>query len=82
MLEYYLRADGKFRAKLRYETTPRDLETINQPRAGLSLLHTEQFNSFSELFSRKNPKKRERRTQRAREGRETLTVDEDPRTNL
>jgi hypothetical protein len=81
-LEYYLRPDGKFRAKLRYETTPRDLETINQPRAGLSLLHTEQFETFSELFSRKNPKRRERNTQKAREGRETLNVDEDPRTNL
>ncbi|UOQ99305.1 translocation/assembly module TamB [Hymenobacter sp. 5317J-9] len=81
-LEYYLRPDGKFRTKLRYETTPRDLETINQPRAGLSLLHTEQFNTFSELFTRKNPKKTERRTQRAREGKEVLNVDEDPRTNL
>jgi hypothetical protein len=81
-LEYYLRADGKFRAKLRYETTPRDLETINQPRAGLSLLHTEQFNSFGELFSRKNPKKKVRNTQKAREGKEVMTVDEDPKTNL
>ena len=81
-LEYYLRADGKFRAKLRYETTPRDLETINQPRAGLSLLHTEQFNTFGELFTRKNPKKKERNTQKAREGKEIMTVDDDPRTNL
>ena len=81
-LEYYLRPDGKFRTKLRYETTPRDLETVNQPRAGLSLLHTEQFDSFGELFSRKNPKKKERNTQKAREGREVLSVDEDPRTNL
>jgi len=81
-LEYYLRPDGKFRTKLRYETTPRDLETINQPRAGLSLLHTEQFNSFGELFSRKNPKKKERNTQKAREGKEVLTVDEDPRSTL
>ncbi|WP_210518695.1 translocation/assembly module TamB domain-containing protein [Hymenobacter terricola] len=81
-LEYYLRPDGKFRTKLRYETTPRDLETINQPRAGLSLLHTEQFNSFGELFSRKNPGKKERNTQKARQGKEVLTVDEDPRSNL
>ncbi|SFQ72726.1 translocation/assembly module TamB domain-containing protein [Hymenobacter arizonensis] len=81
-LEYYLRPDGKFRTKLRYETTPRDLETINQPRAGLSLLHTEQFNTFGELFSRRNPRRRERNTQKAREGREVLNVDEDPRTNL
>jgi hypothetical protein len=81
-LEYFLRPDGKFRTKLRYETTPRDLETVNQPRAGISLLHTEQFNTLGELFSRKNPKKNERRTQRAREGRQVLNVDEDPRTNL
>ena len=81
-LEYYLRPDGKFRTKLRYETTPRDLETINQTRAGLSLLHTEQFNSFGELFSRKNPGKKERNTQKARQGKEVLTVDEDPRSNL
>lgn len=81
-LEYYLRPDGKFRAKLRYETTPRDLESINQPRAGLSLLHTEQFNTFGELFSRKNPKRKERNTQKARQSKEVLNVDEDPRTNL
>lgn len=81
-LEYYLRADGKFRAKLRYETTPRDLETINQPRAGFSLLYTEQFNNFSELFTRLIPKRKERNTQKAREGKEVLSVDEDPRTNL
>lgn len=81
-LEYYLRPDGRFRAKLRYETTPRDLETINQPRAGLSLLHTEQFDSFGELFSRKNPRQRERNTQRAREGKQVLSVENDPRTTL
>ncbi|WP_345124592.1 translocation/assembly module TamB domain-containing protein [Hymenobacter antarcticus] len=81
-LEYYLRPDGKFRTKLRYETTPRDLETINQPRAGLSLLHTEQFNSFGELFSRKKPGKKERNTQKARDSKEVLTVDEDPHTNF
>jgi hypothetical protein len=81
-LEYFLRPDGKFRAKLRYETTPRDLETINQPRAGLSLLHTEQFNTFGELFRREGLKKKERNTQKAREGKEVLTVDDDPRTVL
>ncbi|MFD1468236.1 translocation/assembly module TamB domain-containing protein [Hymenobacter caeli] len=81
-LEYYLRPDGKFRAKLRYETTPRDLETINQPRAGLSLLHTEQFDSFGELFSRKNPRASERNRQRAREGKQVLSVENDPRTAL
>jgi hypothetical protein len=81
-MEYFLRADGKFRVKLRYETTPRDLQTINQPRAGISLLHTEQFNSFGELFSRKSPKRRVRNTLKAREGKERLTVEDDPRTPL
>ncbi|WP_375417763.1 translocation/assembly module TamB domain-containing protein [uncultured Hymenobacter sp.] len=80
-LEYFLRPDGKFRARLRYETTPRDLyvEGVNQTRAGLSLLHTEQFDTFGELFRRETPKKKERDTQRARE---VLTVDEDPRSVL
>nr|WP_277881559.1 translocation/assembly module TamB domain-containing protein [Hymenobacter cyanobacteriorum] len=81
-LEYYLRADGKFRAKLRYETTPRDLETINQPRAGFSLLYTEQFNTFGELFTRLIPKRKERNTQKARENKEVLNVEDDPRTTL
>ena len=81
-LEYYLQPDGKFRTKLRYETTPRDLETVNQPRAGLSLLHTKQFDSFGDLFRRDTPKRSVRNTQRARENRQVLNVNEDPRTNL
>jgi len=80
-LEYFLRPDGKFRAKLRYETTPRDniVTTVNQPRAGISLLHTKEFNNLHELFGRENPSRRERDTRRARE---VLTVDEDKRTSL
>jgi hypothetical protein len=76
-----LRPDGKFRAKLRYETTPRDniVTTVNQPRAGISLLHTKEFNTISELFNRDNPSRRERNNRRAHE---VLTVDEDKRTNL
>jgi hypothetical protein len=83
-LEYFLRPDGKFRAKVRYETTPRDLDVtrINQARAGLSLLHTEQFDTFGELFRRERPKKKERNTQKAREGKEVLNVDSDPSTPL
>ncbi|SHI56006.1 Family of unknown function [Hymenobacter daecheongensis DSM 21074] len=81
-LEYYLRPDGKFRAKLRYETTPRDysdVTTQNQARAGVSLLHTEQFDSFRELFSRKRLTRRDAATRKARE---VLNVDDDPRTVL
>ncbi|RYU77885.1 translocation/assembly module TamB domain-containing protein [Hymenobacter persicinus] len=80
-LEYYLRPDGKFRAKLRYETTPRDYSDLsglsNQTRAGVSLLHTEQFDSFRELFSRKRLSRRAAATRKARE---VLNVDDDPRT--
>jgi len=53
--------------------------TVNQPRAGISLLHTKEFNTISELFNRDNPNRRERENRRARE---VLTVDEDKRTNL
>jgi hypothetical protein len=83
-LEYFLRPDGKFRAKLRYETTPRTGELINnvnqnQSRAGISLLHTEEFNSLRDLFGRETPTRRERNRERARE---VLTVEEDPRTKM
>ena len=80
-LEYALRSDGKFRAKLRYETTPRDniVTTVNQPRAGISVLHTKEFNNLSELFGRQEPSRRQREAARAKE---VLTVDEDKRTTL
>jgi hypothetical protein len=79
-LEYFLRPDGKFRAKLRYETTPRTGDFINnQSRAGISLLHTEEFNSLRDLFGRITPTRRERNKERARE---VLTVEEDPKTNM
>ena len=83
-LEYFLRPDGKFRAKLRYETTPRTADLINnvnqnQARAGVSLLHTEEFNSLRELFGREKPTRRERNRQRARE---VLTVEDDPKTTM
>ena len=80
-LEYFLRPDGKFRAKLRYETTPRDnlVTTVNQPRAGVSLLHTKDFNNLHELFGRDEPSRRDRDTKQAKE---VLTVEEDKRTNL
>ena len=83
-LEYFLRPDGKFRAKLRYETTPRTGDLINnvnqnQARAGISLLHTEEFNSLRELFGREAPTRRQRNRERARE---VLTVEEDPKTSL
>ena len=84
-LEYFLRPDGKFRAKLRYETTPRDnlVTTVNQPRAGISLVHTKDFNNLRELFGRDTPSRRDRATKRAtKRAKEVLTVEEDKRTSL
>jgi hypothetical protein len=79
-LEYYLRPDGKFRVRLRYETTPRDFTIqANQPRAGISFVHTEQFDTLTELFARKRLRRKE---QAARKAREQLTIDDDPRTAL
>lgn len=78
-LEYFLRADGKFRVRLRYETTPRDIGVQNQARAGLSVVHTEQFDSFRELFARKRLRRREAARRKARE---QLIIDDDPRTAL
>ncbi|WP_400193908.1 translocation/assembly module TamB domain-containing protein [Hymenobacter sp. B81] len=80
-LEYFVRKDGKFRVRLRYETTPRDLgqQFVNQQRAGLSFVHTEQFDNLTELFARKRLRRRE---EAARKAREQLTIDDDPRTIL
>ncbi|WP_460677246.1 translocation/assembly module TamB domain-containing protein [Hymenobacter coalescens] len=78
-LEYFLRQDGKFRVRLRYETTPRDIGVQNQARAGLSVVHTEQFDNLTELFARKRLRRRE---QARRKAREQLIIDDDPRTAL
>lgn len=82
-LEYFLRADGKFRVRLRYETTPRDIgdqaQFANQQRAGLSVVHTEQFDNLTELFARKRLRRRE---EARRKAREQLIIDDDPRTAL
>ncbi|GAB3837835.1 translocation/assembly module TamB domain-containing protein [Hymenobacter jeollabukensis] len=78
-LEYFLRQDGKFRVRLRYETTPRDIGVQNQARAGLSVVHTEQFDNLTELFARKRLRRRE---QARRKAREQLVIDDDPRTAL
>jgi hypothetical protein len=78
-LEYFLRPDGKFRVRLRYETTPRDIGVPNQARAGLSRVNTEQFDNLRELFARKHMGRREAARRKARE---QLIIDDDPRTAL
>jgi hypothetical protein len=81
-LEYFLRQDGKFRVRLRYETSPREFTNVqnsNQARAGLSVVHTEQFDNLTELFARKRLRRRE---EARRKAREQLVIDDDPRTAL
>ncbi|OON69727.1 translocation/assembly module TamB domain-containing protein [Hymenobacter sp. CRA2] len=81
-LEYFVRQDGKYRVRLRYETTPREYTaaiTANQARAGLSVVQTEQFDNLTELFARKRLRRRE---QARRKAREQLIIDDDPRTAL
>ncbi len=58
-LEYYIRPDGHLRLKLAYETTSRDIQRANTARQAGSLVHTQQFDSFDELFRRRRLRKQE-----------------------
>ncbi|CAN5887566.1 translocation/assembly module TamB domain-containing protein [soil metagenome] len=78
-VEYYLRPDGKLRLKMHYNTIPRRFDATNTASAGVSILHTERFDTFAELFARKRPRKREREEQ---EETERLILDSDERILL
>ena len=77
-VEYYLRPDGKLRLKMHYNTTPRRFEVTNTS-AGFSVLHTERFDSFRELFARKRPRKNDREEE---EENERIILDSDERIVL
>ncbi|KAA9345868.1 translocation/assembly module TamB domain-containing protein [Adhaeribacter soli] len=76
--EYYLRPDGKLRLKLQYVTSSINQYELNTfTTSSASLVHTEQFDSFRELFGRKKLSKRLQRIQAERERhRETIDSDE------
>jgi hypothetical protein len=79
MVEYYLRPDGKLRLKMHYNTTPRRFDTNNSVSAGFSVLHTERFDTFEELFARKRPRKRDRQLE---DENEKILMDSDERLLL
>ncbi|GEO06755.1 DUF490 domain-containing protein [Adhaeribacter aerolatus] len=58
-VEYYLGQNGKLRLRMEYITSQRRFaSTTNTATTNISLLHTEQFNRFSELFARKRVRRR------------------------
>lgn len=60
--EYYIRPDGRLRLKLSYETTSRDIQRANTARQNASLVHTQQFDNFGELFRRSKLPRKYRRS--------------------
>ncbi|MBK0403718.1 translocation/assembly module TamB [Adhaeribacter sp. BT258] len=65
--EYYLRPDGKLRLKLQYVTSAvNTFENNTFTTSSVGFVHTQQFDSFRELFGRKKPSKRLQRAQQER----------------
>ena len=66
-LEYLLTPDGKLRAKMynkfNYNSYTGSVQNNTTASAGFSLMHTQGFDSFKELFSSKNKKSKESKRQ-------------------
>ncbi|MDX5442892.1 MAG: translocation/assembly module TamB [Hymenobacteraceae bacterium] len=86
-VEYYLRPDGKLRLRLEYETQQQAFQTFertNSVRSSVSLIHTESFDSFGDLFgsfARLFTSKRSRE-EAAELEKEKIIIDSDPRLHL
>jgi hypothetical protein len=75
--DIYLREDGKLRLKLEYDITPYSgfgQTTVSSLRG--SILHTERFDTFSELFARRRMRRRDRKAP------EKVIIDSDERVGL
>lgn len=62
--DIYLREDGKLRLKLEYDITPYTYSGFGQTTVSSlrgSILHTERFDTFSELFARRRMRRRDRK---------------------
>ncbi|MBC7446607.1 MAG: translocation/assembly module TamB domain-containing protein [Hymenobacteraceae bacterium] len=81
-LEYYIRPDGHLRLKLAYETTSRDIQRANTARQAGSLVHTQQFDSFAELFRPRHLRKRKLRQLKDLEEKNGQQSDDGPQTHL
>lgn len=65
--EYFLRPDGKLRLKLQYVTSSVNYDNNNFTTSSASVMHTEQFDSFRELFGRKRISRRLQQMQEERQ---------------
>ncbi len=79
-LEYYIRPDGSLRLRLAYETTALDIQRANTARQAGSIVHTQQFDSFGELFRRR--KLRRRQARELQERKVAPPSDEGPQVRL
>ncbi|HSI90829.1 MAG TPA: translocation/assembly module TamB domain-containing protein, partial [Adhaeribacter sp.] len=77
--EYYLRPDGKLRLKLQYVTSGANYLNNNFTTSSLSLMHTEQFDTFGELFSRKRLSRKAEKERKEREEALKYQIESDPR---
>jgi hypothetical protein len=74
--EYYLRPDGKLRLKLQYVTSSvSSYESNTFTTSAASIVHTQQFDSFWELFRRK---KLSKKAQKDKETSDKENIDSDP----
>ncbi len=73
-IEYYLGRNGKVRARLEYVTSQRRFGTSNTSTTRVSLLHTEQFDTFAELFARRRLRRRD-----VSQNKDVIILDDDVR---
>ncbi|RDC63000.1 translocation/assembly module TamB domain-containing protein [Adhaeribacter pallidiroseus] len=77
--DIFMREDGKLRLKLEYNILPYSYTTFGQNTVSSlrgSILHTERFDSFSELFARRKLRRRMRKPP------EKIIIDSDDRVGL
>jgi hypothetical protein len=80
--EYYLRPDGKLRLKLEYVTSGINYGSNYYATASASIVHTEQFDSFGELFRRRKLSRRLQREQEKLDQRKKYEIEPDEPTDL
>ncbi len=83
-LEYYIRPDGRLRLKLAYETSSNNIQNssnANIARQAGSLVHTQQFDSFDELFRRRRLRRQEKERLKTLQ-QNPIISDDGPQTQL
>lgn len=83
-LEYFITPDGHLRVKLAYETIARDIQRANTNRQAASIVHTQQFDRFSELIppSRRRVRRLQQEAEkRRRQQEQQANPDDGPSVN-